>query len=179
MSKPRFLFASLCVLFCFAVVWQVTWADANRVDTPTDSETTRILGGADRYLIHLSTDKPLYRPGETMFVRGVVLHHGTRKPLPKDNQIKATFVVSGPRGNSVASGWTHSQDSVLGFQWQVPEHQAGGEYTIKVTCPSLGYPPGERKFDIRSYRAPRLKSQIKFLRDGYGPGDEVAATLSV
>src|SRR5262249_25567618 len=35
------------------------------------------------------------------------------------------------------------------------------------------------KFDIRSYRAPRLKSQIVFLRDGYGPGETVTANLHV
>ena len=39
----------------------------------------------------------------------------------------------------------------------------------------LGYAPGERKFDIRAYRAPRLRSQIVFVRKGYGPGDEVRA----
>jgi len=32
---------------------------------------------------------------------------------------------------------------------------------------------------VRAYRAPRLKSQIEFLRDGYGPGDTVTATLDV
>ncbi|HEY7120163.1 MAG TPA: alpha-2-macroglobulin family protein, partial [Tepidisphaeraceae bacterium] len=35
------------------------------------------------------------------------------------------------------------------------------------------------KFDIRAYRAPRLKSQIVFVRDGYGPGDTVNASVHV
>jgi hypothetical protein len=61
----------------------------------------------------------------------------------------------------------------------VPDDQAGGEYTAKITFPQHGHTPAERKFDIRAYRAPRLKTQIKFLRDGYGPGDEVVATLHV
>src|SRR5262249_9755972 len=34
-------------------------------------------------------------------------------------------------------------------------------------------------FDIRTYRAPRLKTQIAFVRDGYGPGDTVNASLHV
>lgn len=179
MSKPRFLLAFLCVLSCLAAVWQVTWADADPAKKTPDGATTKILGGADRYLTHLSTDKPLYKPGETMYVRGMVLHYATRKPLPKKMQLQAAFTVTGPKGDSVASGWVNSQDSVLGFQWKVPEEQAGGEYTMKVTYPGNGHAPGERKFDIRAYRAPRLKSQIKFLRDGYGPDDDVAATLSV
>ena len=170
----RFLVSS-CLLT--AVLITATVCDAQS-RTPVTA-TTRVLGGADRYLTHLSTDKPIYKPGETMYVRGVVLHHATRKPLPQNSNLRATFNIAGPKGDSVASGRVISQDSVFGLQWKVPDEQAGGEYTIKVTYPGHGYAPAERKFDIRVYRTPRLKSQINFLRDGYGAGDDVAATLSV
>lgn len=138
--------------------------------------TTDELGGANRYLTFLSTDKPLYRPGETVYIRGVVLHHATRQPLT-ERQVGAVVEIQGPKGDVVASGRVVSQESVFGFQWNVPSEQAGGEYTLHITYPWEGLPPAERKFDIRAYRAPRLKSQIKFLRDGYGPGDTVVATL--
>jgi alpha-2-macroglobulin-like protein len=78
-----------------------------------------------------------------------------------------------------ASGWVAAEDSLLGYQWNIPAELPGGQYTIDVSYPHSGQPPAERKFEIRAYRAPRLKSQIKFLRDGYGPGDEVVATLEV
>ncbi len=137
------------------------------------------FGGRDRYLTHVSTDKPIYRPGETLFVRGVILHANDRTPLPQQFAAGAVIQVRGPKGNNVASGYVNSADSVLGFQWPIPAEQAGGEYSIQVTYPNHGYPPAKRKFDIRAYRAPRLKSQIVFLRDGYGPGDKVGATLHV
>ncbi|MBW3596082.1 MAG: A-macroglobulin complement component [Planctomycetes bacterium] len=140
---------------------------------------TADLGGEERYLTFLSTDKPLYRPGETIFVRGVLLHHASRKPVETGAEANAVIEIKGPKGDVVASGSAASQDSVLGFQWDVPEEQPGGEYTIHVTYPWHGFTPAERKFDIRAYRAPRLKSQIEFLRDGYGAGDTVVATLHV
>ena len=66
----------------------------------------------------------------------------------------------------------------MGFSWDIPASQAGGEYTVRIS--SIHWrAPAERKFDIRAYRAPRLKSQIVFVRDGYGPGDTVAANLHV
>ena len=77
----------------------------------------------------------------------------------------------------MASGISRLQESVYGFSWAIPPSQAGGEYTIKVSYPYTGQPPAERKFDVRAYRAPRLKTQIKFIRDGYGAGDEVVALL--
>ena len=167
------------VLSCLLTAMLVISIVCEAQSRPHVTATTRVLGGTDRYMTHLSTDKPIYKPGETMYVRGVVLHHATRKPLPQNANLRATFIISGPKGDAVASGWVTSQDSVFGLQWKVPDEQAGGEYTIKVTYPGHGYAPAERKFDIRVYRAPRLKSQIKFLRDGYGAGDDVAATLSV
>ncbi|MGH7202495.1 MAG: MG2 domain-containing protein, partial [Planctomycetaceae bacterium] len=151
-------------------------------DAATDAPKlveTETLGGAERYLTHLSTDKPIYRPGETLYLRGVVLHANTHKPLPQDQQVAAAVKVKGPKGDVVFSGYTRSEDSVFGLAWPVPQDQAGGEYTATVTYPGSGYPAAERKFDVRAYRAPRLKTQIVFVRDGYGPGDTVAASATV
>ena len=137
--------------------------------------TSASLGGTERYLTYVSTDKPIYRMGETVYARGVLLHAANRTPL--SSTPTALFKVIGPKGDTITSGYARTGDSVAGFGWKIPDGQAGGEYTVKVTCPELGIAPSERKFDIRAYRAPRLKTQIVFLRDGYGPGDTVGATL--
>ena len=137
------------------------------------------LGGDQRYLTYVSTDKPIYRSGDKLFVRGVILHHATRQPLPKEVVLQAVIELIGPKGETVASGGVKTEEGIIGFSWQVPSEQAGGEYTAKVSFPFNGHSPAERKFDVRAYRAPRLKTQIKFLRDGYGPGEEVVASLHV
>ena len=136
-----------------------------------------LLGGGQRFLTHVSTDKPIYRPGETVYVRGVVLHAQTRKPLPPSQRVMGQIQVTGPKGDIQAGGWTAIQDSVLGFSWPIPNDHAGGQYTVKISYPQAGHTPAERTFDIRAYRAPRLKSQIEFVRKGYGPGDSVMASL--
>jgi hypothetical protein len=146
--------------------------------TPDRAEP-RDLGGAERYLTRVSTDKPMYRPGETVYVRGAILGAAGNRPLAGNAQTNALVQIKGPKGDTVASGWVNSQESVLGFSWTVPEGQPGGEHVAKVTYPAHGHAPAERKFDVRSYRAPRLKTQIEFLRDGYGPGDRAGATLHV
>ena len=129
----------------------------------------------DRYLTHVSTDKPIYRTGEKVYVRAFVLRAIGHTPMA--GQGTATFEIKGPKGDTVISGMTTIIDSVAGFSWDIPASQAGGEYTVRIF-----HSPGmtaERKFDIRAYRPPRLKSQIVFVRDGYGPGDTVSATLHV
>lgn len=140
--------------------------------------TTDTLGGKERFLTFVSTDKPIYRSGEMVYVRGVMLDALHHKPVTSSSP-NASIQIKGPKGDNVASGSTYVNDSVWTFAWEVPAEQAGGQYTIKVTYPWEGHSPAERKFEIRAYRAPRLKSQITFLRDGYAPGDKVQATLDV
>ena len=133
------------------------------------------LGGKDRYVAHVCTDKPIYRCNETVYIRSVVLHASDHTPMA--GQAPGNYQIKGPKGNVVAAGYAETRDSVTGMSWLVPGGQAGGEYKVVVTYPSLGVAPAERKFDVRTYRAPRLKTQITFFRDGYGPGDMVGATL--
>jgi len=134
------------------------------------------LGGAERYLTHVATDKPIYRTGEKLYVRGIVLRADGHSPMT--NAATASFEIKGPKGDTVASGMSAIIDSVVGFSWDIPSSQAGGEYAVQITLPWTDA-AAKRKFDIRAYRAPRLKSQIVFVRDGYGPGDTVTANLHV
>ncbi|WP_166819670.1 MG2 domain-containing protein [Thalassoroseus pseudoceratinae] len=148
-------------------------------DNPKQIAKPAALGGTDRYLTHVSTDKPIYRENEKVYIRGVLLEAHSRKPAPKRFATQATIEILGPKGDVVGSGRTNIQESTVGYAWKIPAGQSGGEYTAKVSYPWLGLPPAERKFDIRAYRAPRLKSQIEFIREGYGPGDKVSANVKV
>ena len=105
-------------------------------------------GGSERYLTHVATDKPIYRAGEKLYVRGAVLRADGHI---LDAAGTASFEIKGPKGDTVASGMSAIIDSIVGFSWDVPAGQAGGEYTVRITHPVTGYAPGERKFDIRAY----------------------------
>ncbi|MCA9069653.1 MAG: hypothetical protein KDA84_12050 [Planctomycetaceae bacterium] len=153
-------------------------------DNPQNSEEKQfakptVLGGENRYLTHVSTDKPIYRAGEKVYVRGVILEAHRHTPLEEKTNLAAQVTIKGPKGDVVAQAMTNAQHSTLGFAWPVPEGQAGGEYIAEISFPWTGQPAAKRKFEIRAYRAPRLKSQIEFVRDGYGPGDRVSASLKV
>ena len=140
---------------------------------------TEVLGGEERYQTALSTDKPIYKPGDTLRVRGVVLHHSKHTPLPENQVSSGTLEVLGPKGDVVASGWVQTQESVFGYQWIIPEGQIGGEYTLKLSPTGRGDAPVIRTFDIRNYRPPQLTTQIEFMRKGLGAGDTAVATLNV
>jgi len=130
-------------------------------------------------LTHISTDKPVYRLGEKVYIRGVVLNAANSKPLAGNSTADAAIRIVGPKGEVVSKGASSTQDSIWAFEWAAPNGSACGEYTVQVKYPDQPWAPAERKFDIRAYRAPRLKTHITFLRDGYGAGEKVTATLEV
>ncbi|MGA2229425.1 MAG: alpha-2-macroglobulin family protein [Tepidisphaeraceae bacterium] len=126
-----------------------------------------------------STDKPIYRAGEIVYIRTVVLGANTHKPLADGSSDTAMVRVTGPKGEILGSGYARMQDSVVGYAWNIPPGATGGQYKVVTEFPYSGYPPAERKFEVRAYRTPRLKGEIVFLRDGFGPGDLVQASLHV
>ncbi len=132
------------------------------------------LGGPERFLAHVTTDKAIYRGGETLYARAVLLDAITRRPMPSVPWM--TVEILGPKGDVVAQGGMNGAHGVAPFAWTLPAQQPGGQHVIRMSGPGLV--PGERRFEVRAFRAPRIKSQIAFLREGHGPGDEVVATLS-
>ncbi len=172
-AKPRTLVACLALVTAFAIGGS---GARSRQATPPQRTPTEVLGGEKRYRVHVSTDKPVYRLGEKVFVRGVILEARSHRPL-EGYRPTATVKIKGPKGETVAQGSAQAKDSVIGFGWQISDGLGGGEYKVELSFPNDGLPPAVRKFDIRAYRPPRLKSQIVFVRDGYGPSDTVQATL--
>jgi uncharacterized protein YfaS (alpha-2-macroglobulin family) len=147
--------------------------------TPSAENSPATSSTGQRVLGYASTDKPIYRAGESVFIRTVLLDADTQKPLPTGQQDPAVLRITDPKGEVVGGGSAMIRDSVVGFAWNIPATASGGQYKAVAQFPYNGFPPAERKFEIRAYRAPRLKGEIVFLRDGFGPGDIVRASLHV
>ncbi|HET6204203.1 MAG TPA: MG2 domain-containing protein [Planctomycetota bacterium] len=153
-----------------------------RVKTPDGIErhgSTMLVRDATRLLARVGTDKPLYRPGEPVRVRAVALE---RFRLTPAGDLPVRFQVFDPRGSLLADPTVPAIAGVGAWTWPIPDGAAGGEYRVVLTGDPGGFetfPKTERKFVVRSYRVPRIKGDIDFDRDAYGPGATGEATVSV
>ncbi|MCA9243179.1 MAG: hypothetical protein KDA32_04430, partial [Phycisphaerales bacterium] len=148
-------------------------------DGSQSREAAKQRGAGGSALTHISTDKPIYRPGETLYARGLMLDASTRAPYiaAQDETPSVLVKVTGPKGDTVMSGYAVAKDSIVPISWTIPAETPGGTYTLCVEH-MTGNAPAERTFEIRAYRPPRIKTQITFARDGYGPSDVVSASLA-
>ncbi|MDR1536341.1 MAG: A-macroglobulin complement component [Planctomycetota bacterium] len=160
------------VVFLAPMLFRPAAAFAAEPGPPTPER----LGGEGRKLAFLSTDKPIYRPGETAYFRAVFLMADSYFPVREGGEA-AGLIITGPRDAEAARLAAPIRDSVAGFSWTIPAGTAGGSYEAKAE--SGGGPPAVRRFEIRAYAPPRLKTRIEFLREGYGPGDTVTAAAHV
>ncbi|MDJ0975910.1 MAG: alpha-2-macroglobulin family protein [Planctomycetota bacterium] len=127
----------------------------------------------ERYLAHLSVDKPTYRPGERVFGRALVLE--AFRHVPATGQGVAYFELKSPKGDTVHKQHSKLVEGAAAFGYEIPKGIGGG--TFKLLAHVNDLPPVETTLDIRDFRAPRIKTDLQFERKAYGPGDRVVATL--
>jgi A-macroglobulin TED domain/Alpha-2-macroglobulin family len=147
------------------------------------------------YLTHLTTDKPMYRPGETVHFRSLTLDRFSLKPVSET--LRLLYRVTNPAGQEVfrregAAELLREGDrsplagpdgkplhGVGAGDYPIDPNSPGGEYTLSVSEASNRFPPQERKFIVNRYENPRLNKELDFTRKSYGPGDEVSAACKV
>ncbi len=180
-NKVRF-FALLVGVFITMIVnaTSVTKEGKKVIDQNNGVITSKQLGGDERYLIYASLDKPVYRAAETVYLRATFLNADDNTPV-KNGTTDIKVQIKGPKGDVVFNTYATGDDSAIGAKWKIPEGIPAGRYKAIITSKglTLGSPETERSFEVRAYRAPRLKTQIEFTREGYGPGDKVQASIKI
>jgi len=127
---------------------------------------------------HLTLDKPLYRPGETIRYRSLTL---SRFDLRVRREVTVEFRVLDSDDTVVPQSQNDdvTEHGVGQGEFTIAGSQPGGKYTLFARSPSDEFPETRRDFYIRQYHTPTLKKRLEFVRDSFGPGDEVVADFSV
>ncbi|MFN4259353.1 MAG: alpha-2-macroglobulin family protein [Gemmataceae bacterium] len=164
----------------------VAWADNGKQVELAEKLTL----AKPMYVTHLTTDKPMYQPGETVYFRSLTLDRFSLKPAPEDFHL--IFTVADPLGQEIArmdgvSRLMNEQrqeikgpdgQPVRGIgsgAFEIPVDYLGGEYTLTVSEASSRFLPQQRKFLIQHYQKHNLNKTLEFGRKTYGPGEEVIA----
>jgi A-macroglobulin TED domain/Alpha-2-macroglobulin family/MG2 domain/Carboxypeptidase regulatory-like domain/Macroglobulin domain MG3/A-macroglobulin receptor binding domain/Alpha-2-macroglobulin bait region domain len=111
-------------------------------------------------LIMVSTDKPLYQPGQTLHTR-VLMFDTTRHALANET---ADVTVSDPESSTTfRQAITSSRFGVANVDWQIPENARLGDYRIEVKLTGDKYEDayGGTTVKISRYELPNFTVTIK------------------
>ena len=144
------------------------------------------------YVAHLSTDKPMYQPGETVYFRALVLERFSLRPPYEDFALN--FVLTTPtqeqkvvgQGSGSISRLDKPAELIKGPDGKplkgvgsgaflIDPTAPGGEYILTVKDQSGRFPDQVRKFIVNRYQKSNINKELDFNHRSYGPGDEVIA----
>ncbi|WP_182869191.1 MG2 domain-containing protein [Rhodopirellula sp. JC639] len=131
-----------------------------------------------RCLTFVSTDRPVYRPGETVFFRSVTLN---RRTLAAHIDVPIRYELTDASGAAVQGAILEgvTERGVGNGAFVIPESAAGGTYHLVAKSLDGFFPDQVCELEVRRYRAVRLKTELEFSKRSYSASDRVEATLSV
>jgi hypothetical protein len=146
------------------------------------------------YVTHLATDRPLYRPGETVRFRSLTLERFSLKPAqpkfhlryrilgPDNKELYNKEVASNILGpnNEPVKGPDGEELSCLGAgEFTLPANSVGGHYTLYVSEVNERFNEEKRTFLVHRWQAPRFHKELQFHRSSYSAGDQLKAQVRV
>ncbi|HUP04774.1 MAG TPA: MG2 domain-containing protein, partial [Bryobacteraceae bacterium] len=153
------------------------------VDTPAGSaEFTQSIRIEDKAAILLTTEKPIYQPGQTIHIRALALDRGNHEAASARN---LTFEVEDARGNKVFRNATQTDKfGIASTEFTLADEVNLGTYHIRavLAAPSGNTNAGELAVNVERYVLPKFKVDVEFggaekARRGYRPGDRVTGTV--
>lgn len=141
-------------------------------DYPAEGAARRNINPATRQL-YVMMDKPLYRPGETVWLRTWELD-GTLR-VAASNKVSAKLLD--PKGSALIDESLPATGGMARAALDLPENLAGGTYTLELRSASGA--TERRPVIVSTYELPKYKKSIEFDETSYGPGDRVEVSVAV
>src|SRR3984885_13119703 len=153
-------------------------------DTPIGStEFTQDVRLEDKVSILLTSEKPLYQPGQMIHVRALALDRSDHEAAAKR---RLTFEFEDSRGNKVFKKTTATdQFGVASAEFGLADEVNLGTYHLRALMGDAEAPTNtaEIALNVERYVLPKFKVAVEFSENGkkqkrgYQPGDHVTGTV--
>ncbi len=134
--------------------------------------------GLRPYRGYLYADRPLYRPGQTVYFKGIVrAEDDAHYTLPEDLVGSLRLTITDPEGKVVyEERFDLNEMGTLHGEWSLDAEAALGTYRIYVTDASEELLHVSHSFRVAEYRKPEYQIAVQADRDAYLNGDDVEVT---
>ncbi len=118
--------------------------------------------------ILMTTDKPMYQPGQTIHLRALALHAGDKRPEAKQELI---FEIEDSKGNKLAKELrTTDEFGIAHAEIKLAKELNMGKWTLRAI---LGETITEKNVTVDRYTLPKFKTTVSLDEVWYAPGQSV------
>jgi alpha-2-macroglobulin len=125
---------------------------------------------------HISTDRPIYRPGHTIYFKAFLRHDADAALRPLEEGTAVTAQLRDSRGNLVHTFTLAANHfGAVDGQFQLADGSALGEYQVQITAPDgriISQP-----LKVEEYRKPDYEVTVSTDADRYLTGDTISVTV--
>jgi uncharacterized protein YfaS (alpha-2-macroglobulin family) len=122
----------------------------------------------------LTTDKPLYQPGQTIHIRGLTLSQPKMNPL---SEAEVTFEVEDSKGNKVFKARRNTDRyGISHVDFVLADELNMGTYRVRAIVAGA---KEEKTVTVERYVLPKFKINFKSDRNFYQPGETVKGQIQV
>jgi len=141
------------------------------------SELTRTITVDRSFRVLVSTDKPLYQPGQTIHIRALSLATDDQRPAAgRDAVIEVLDAKANKVFKKVFSGKDATSDyGIVAADFVLADQVNEGSYTVRAI---VGDTESERSVSVERYRLPKFKIDAKCDRPYYKPGEKLVCDIS-
>ena len=154
------------------------------LDTPIGStEYMQAVRLEDKVSILLTTEKPIYQPGQTIHVRALALDRSDHEAAARH---KLTFELEDSRGNKVFKKATKTDAfGIASAEFGLADEVNLGTYHLRALMGDADAPTNSAgiALNVERYVLPKFKVAVEFSgqgktqKHGYRPGDHVTGTV--
>jgi anti-sigma factor RsiW len=153
------------------------WADAEcELQVAADGQTHDWLAYPVKVRrsrqVMLSSDKPVYQPGQTVHVRSLALRRPDLRPVAGED---VTFTVTDAKGNVFFKKQDRNSDyGIASADCPLADEIVEGQYVIACT---VGDTSSRLAVEVKKYVLPKFKVGLALDKAYYAPGEQVTATV--
>jgi alpha-2-macroglobulin-like protein len=138
----------------------------------TPETLTRTVHLRRDWRLMVSTDKPVYQPGQTIHIRALALQRPDLRPLAGNAVV---FTVTDPKGNVIFKQTdTTSRFGITSADCPLAREVIHGDYRIQCI---VGSTTSEATVRVEKYVLPKFKVELTLDKSFYSPGDLVHGTV--
>ena len=135
-------------------------------------EVKRIIRLQRSWQVMLSSDKPVYQPGQTIMLRSLALRRPDLKPMADQETV---FTIVDPKNNVIFKQEGRTEEHGLAAaECPLADELIEGAYIINC---KVGDTSSKMQVQVQKYVLPSFKIALKTDRPFYQPGDSVHLTV--
>jgi uncharacterized protein YfaS (alpha-2-macroglobulin family) len=138
--------------------------------SPKVQDPVKVEDSGQRIL--LTSDKPIYQPGQTVNLRALALQRDGNKPLANSS---ALFEIEDAKGNKIyKKSITTDPYGIAATKFTIGQLVNMGDFKLRVT---IGTNKTEKTVNVSQYALPKFDVSVQSEKPWYRPGDVVNGTV--